>query len=151
MGWRRVVICCGVFRLSDRKHIWWSGWTCEGKVTRVNFALEEATKAQRGEERHSSILSLTSALDWVGGQCHAPAALPPGKRPVTHCIRGRGAPGTVWMGAENLAPPPGLDPRTVQPVTSRCTDWAICEVKPLMYRNTREKWRTANSNQSLQR
>jgi hypothetical protein len=35
----------------------------------------------------------------VGGQRHAPAALPPGKRPGTHCIRG-------WMGptgAENLA------------------------------------------------
>jgi hypothetical protein len=28
---------------------------------------------------YSSPLSLTSALDWVGGQRHAPAALPPGK------------------------------------------------------------------------
>jgi hypothetical protein len=24
----------------------------------------------------------------LGGQHHAPAALPPGKRPSTHCIRG---------------------------------------------------------------
>ena len=31
------------------------------------------------EERYSFILSLTSALDGVGGQRHAPAALPPGK------------------------------------------------------------------------
>ena len=30
-------------------------------------------------ERYSSTLSLTSALDGVGGQRHAPAALPPGK------------------------------------------------------------------------
>ena len=31
------------------------------------------------EQRYSSTLSLTSALDGVGGQRHAPAALPPGK------------------------------------------------------------------------
>jgi len=35
------------------------------------------------ELTYSSILSLTSALDGVGGQRHALAALPPGK---THCI-----------------------------------------------------------------
>jgi len=34
------------------------------------------------------------------------------------------APGSVWTGAENLAPPPGFDPRTVQPVASRYIDWA---------------------------
>ena len=32
-----------------------------------------------GNLRYSSTLSLTSALDGVGGQRHAPAALPPGK------------------------------------------------------------------------
>ena len=30
-------------------------------------------------------------------------------------------PGLVWTGAENLAPTPEFDPRTVQPVTSRYT------------------------------
>ena len=30
----------------------------------------------------SSTLSLTSELDDVGGQRHAPAALPPGKTPI---------------------------------------------------------------------
>jgi hypothetical protein len=30
--------------------------------------------------------------------------------------------GRFWTGAENHAPPPGLDPRTVQPVTNRYTD-----------------------------
>jgi len=34
-------------------------------------------------------------------------------------------PGPVWTGAESLAPHRGFDPRTVQPVASRCTDWAI--------------------------
>ena len=42
----------------------------------------------RGEQIYSSTLSLTSALDGVGGQRHASAALPPGERPGTHCIGG---------------------------------------------------------------
>ena len=29
------------------------------------------------------------------------------------------------MGAENLPPPPGFDPRTVRPVASRGTDYAV--------------------------
>ena len=44
----------------------------------------------------------------MGGQRHAPAA------------------GPVWTGAENLGPPPtGYDPRAVQPVGSRYTDFVI--------------------------
>ena len=35
-----------------------------------------------GEKRYSSTLSLTSAVDGVGGQRHSPAALPPRKDPV---------------------------------------------------------------------
>jgi hypothetical protein len=33
-----------------------------------------------------------SALDGVGGQGHGPAAVPPGKRPGTHCTGGRVGP-----------------------------------------------------------
>jgi hypothetical protein len=41
---------------------------------------------------------------WVGCQRHVPAALPPVKRPGTHCIGDWvGPPGPVWTGAENLA------------------------------------------------
>jgi hypothetical protein len=50
-----------------------------------------------GEQRYSSTLSLTSALDGVGGERHAPAAFPPRERPGTHCIRS-------WVG-----PRAGLD------------------------------------------
>jgi hypothetical protein len=39
---------------------------------KVEFTLEQATKAQRGVKVYSSTLSLTSALDGVGGQRHAP-------------------------------------------------------------------------------
>jgi hypothetical protein len=51
----------------------------------------------------------------VGGQRHSPAALP--------C-------GVLWMGAENLVPlpPQGFDPRTLQPVVSRYTDWTIPDI-----------------------
>ena len=54
-------------------------------------------EGSEGEQRYSCTLSLTSALDGVGGQRHAPAALPPGKKPGTHCIGG-------WVG-----PRAGLD------------------------------------------
>jgi hypothetical protein len=50
-----------------------------------------------GEKRYSSTLSLTSALDGVGGQRHASATLLPGKRPDTHFVGG-------WVGSRT-----GLD------------------------------------------
>jgi hypothetical protein len=40
----------------------------------------------------------------VGGQLHAPAALPPGKRPGTQCIGGWVGPRASLDGAKNLAP-----------------------------------------------
>ena len=40
----------------------------------------------------------------VGGQRHAPAALPPGKDPVPTVQEAGWAPGPVWTGAENIAP-----------------------------------------------
>ena len=58
----------------------------------------------KGEQRYGYTCSLTSALMGVHGQHHAPAALPPGKRPGTHCTGGWVGPGTVWTGAVNLAP-----------------------------------------------
>ena len=60
----------------------------------------------------------------VGGQHHAPAALPPGKTryPLYRRLGGpQGRSGRV----RKISPPPGFDPRTVQPVASRYTDWAI--------------------------
>jgi len=47
------------------------------------------------------------------GQPHAPAAFTPGKDPVPIVQEAGWAPGPVWTGAENLAPP-GFDPRTYQ-------------------------------------
>ena len=47
---------------------------------------------------------MTSALDGVGGQHHASAALPPGKDPVPIVQEAGWASGPVWTGMENLAP-----------------------------------------------
>jgi hypothetical protein len=60
----------------------------------------------------------------VGGHRHAPAALPPGKTRYS-LYRRLGGPqsrsGQMWK----ISPPPGFDPRTVQPVANRYTDYAI--------------------------
>jgi hypothetical protein len=59
----------------------------------------------------------------VGGEGHAPAALPQGKT-QHHCIRGwvgpRGRSGRV----RKISLPPGFDPGTVLPVARRYTDRA---------------------------
>jgi hypothetical protein len=46
---------------------------------------------------------MTSALDGVGGQCHASAAFTAGKDPVPIVQEAGWAQGPVWIGAENLA------------------------------------------------
>jgi len=67
----------------------------------------------------------------VGGQDHAPAAMPPGKRPGTHCIGGCVGPRAGLDAYEKSHPHP---PRSVQPVASRYTDYAIPahEVAPIV-------------------
>jgi hypothetical protein len=72
----------------------------------------------------------------LGGQRHAPAALPPGMTPYPlyrRLGRPQGRSGRVLK----ISPPPGFDPRTVQLVASRCTDWAIAahNIYPVTQRN----------------
>jgi len=57
----------------------------------------------------------------VGGQSQDPAALPPGKRPVNHCIGGCVGLKAGLYGCGKSRLPPGFDPQTVQPVESRYT------------------------------
>jgi hypothetical protein len=64
----------------------------------------------------------------VGGQRHAPAALPPGmtRYPLYRRLgEPQGRSGRVLK----ISLPPGLDTRTVQLVASRYTDWAIAAHK----------------------
>ena len=75
-----------------------------------------------GEQMYSSTRPSTSALKMgVSGQRHARAALPPGKTryPLHRRLdRPQGRSGRV----RKILPPPGFNPRTVQPVASRYTD-----------------------------
>ena len=60
----------------------------------------------------------------VGGQHNAPAALPPGKTRYLLYMRlgwSQGRPGRVGK----ISPPPGFDPRTIQPAARCYTDCAI--------------------------
>ena len=61
---------------------------------------------------------------WVGVQRHAPAALAPGMTQYPLCRR-LGRPQGRSGRVRKISPPPGFDPRTLQPVASRYTDWAI--------------------------
>ena len=59
----------------------------------------------------------------MSGQRHAPSALYPRERPGTHRTVGWVGP-KASLDGRKISPPPGFDPRTVQPVVSRYTDWA---------------------------
>ena len=60
----------------------------------------------------------------VGGQLHASTALPPGKTRYP-LYRRLGGPQNRSGQVRKISPSPGLYPRTVQPVASRYTDYAI--------------------------
>ena len=57
----------------------------------VRFTTEQAMKVQRGSRGVALLFLLPRRQKGVGGEHHAPDALPPGKRPDTHCTGG-------WMG-----------------------------------------------------
>ena len=81
-------------------------------IKKVNFTLEQAMKAKRGEYGYSSTLSLISAVDGVDVYLHALAALPPGKRPGTHFIGGWIGPRVGLNGCESLYRLSYCDPLT---------------------------------------
>jgi hypothetical protein len=84
-----------------------------------------------GEQMYCSTLPSTSALDGgVGGQHHAPAALPPleTRYALYRRLGGRrGRSGRV----RKISPTPGFDLRKEHPVASRYTDWAVAATRKL--------------------
>ena len=60
-----------------------------------------------------------------GGQRHAPAALLPADRAVIYGTRGWVGPRVSLDGCGKFPLPTGFDPRTVQPVESRYTDYIV--------------------------
>ena len=96
----------------------------------VGFTFSYATKALT--ESRGITLFLTSALEGGEGSASCPGrTLNPGKDPIPIVQEAGWASGPVWTGAENLALT-GIRSRTVQPVGSRYTDYA------LLYVNTQQ-------------
>jgi hypothetical protein len=98
------------------------------KVKRVKFILVQELRlctdrtAHRGR-RGITLLFLNHGTERGCGVIATTRPLfTPGKDPVPIVQEAAWAPGPVWTGAENLAPP-RFDPRTVQPVASRYTDY----------------------------
>jgi len=79
------------------------------------------------EQRYSFKLSLTLALDegWVVKSPPPPSPFTPGKETDTHCTGGWVGPRARFGLARNMSPQQGFNHRTVYPVASRYTDYAI--------------------------
>jgi hypothetical protein len=93
-------------------------YVCNNSIVKVKGHCITWHEGTDGEQRYSSTISLASALDGVGGQCHTPAALTPGMTRYSLCTRlGRpqGRSGRVLK----ISSPPQFDPRTVQSVANR--------------------------------
>jgi hypothetical protein len=81
-------------------------------------------KARRGSRGISSTLYLTSALDYVGGQGHAPVILPR-ERSSTRCIEAGWTSQPVWTGMEKFSPHPTGIRSPDRPARSKSPDCAI--------------------------
>jgi len=93
------------------------------------------------------------ALDGVGGKCHAPAALTLEKTRYP-LYRSLGGPQSRSGQVRKISPPPGFDPRTVQPASSRYTDYAIPASIPQgcnIYRDPVKNHHYRNFQSSMQR
>ena len=92
--------------------IFWLHGTGKGKVHP-----RPGHKGPEGEKRCSSTLSLTSAPDGVGDQCH--------NWPLYSQERRLGGPHSQSGRVQKISPPQGFNPRTIQPVASCYTNWAV--------------------------
>jgi len=91
---------------------------------KLNSELEQGTKAQSGSTGIALLFPWPRRLKRVGGQRHAPAALPLGKIRCPLFSRLGGPQGRL-DGCKKISPAPGFDPPSVQPVASRYSDWAL--------------------------
>ena len=78
--------------------------------------------ARRGNT-YSSTLSLTSAIDGGRWSTPHPSGFPRGKEILYPMHRGLGEPQGRFGPARKISSPAGFDPRTVQPVAIRYTDY----------------------------
>ena len=76
------------------------------------------------EERYNSTLSLTSALDWRWVVNATPRPLYPLQKDPVPIV----SPSAGLDRLCRISPPLGFEPRTAQPVVSRCVRTAVCRV-----------------------
>ena len=84
------------------------------------FTLKQATKAQRGADVQL-YTSFNLGARWGGWSTPRPGRLTPGKETRYQFYRRLGGPQGRSGRVQKISPPPGFDPRTVQPVASRYT------------------------------
>jgi len=103
-------------------------------TVKVKCTLVQALRFYTGRTAHTGSRSIALLFHdhstrkwWVVSVTPWPL-FAPGKDPVPIVQDVGWAPGPVWIGAENLAPP-GFDPWTIQPVVSCYTDWATRPTK----------------------
>jgi hypothetical protein len=77
------------------------------------------------------ILDLNARRGWVVSTTSRPFY--PRERPGIHCIGGWVRLQSRYGRIRKISPPPGFDPRTVQPLASRYTDWAITTHNLIVY------------------
>jgi hypothetical protein len=90
---------------------------CKGKVLPTT-----GHEVQEGKYRYSFTLSLTLALDGGGWSTLRPGCFTPWKETRDPVSRRLGGPQGRSGRLRKISPPPGFDPRTVQPVASRYND-----------------------------
>ena len=97
---------------------------------KVKVTLIETLRLCTGRTAHTGSRGIALPFHdhgiWTGwGVSVTPRPLfTPGKDPVLIVQEAGWAPGPVWTGGISR-PRPGFDPRSVQPVASRYTDWAV--------------------------
>jgi hypothetical protein len=88
---------------------------------KCKFRPRTGREGPEGEQRYSSILSLTSALDGGGWLTTRPGRFTPGKGfRFLLCRRLGGSQGRS-VRVQKISPSPGFDPRILHPVASRYT------------------------------
>jgi hypothetical protein len=98
---------------------------CTSKKAKGVFKLITCHEGPEGEYRYSSTLSLTSALDGSGWTTPHPGRFTSEKETRDLFYSWLGGPKDRSGRVGRISPPPGFNPRTVKPVASHYTDWAI--------------------------
>ena len=112
-------------------------------------------KGPQGEQRYSSTLFLTSALEGSEGSALLPGRnLPPGKTRYPFYRRLDGPQDRSGQ-VRKISPPLGFDPRTIQSVSSRYTDYAnrppidLCNIVKIRNLPSHKFWIVVNGVEQL--